>query len=72
MQTKNDKLIRETADFWTRKSGRRVSEEDAREMHANLSGFFAVLLEWDAKDRDGLVSGEVKQINRNEVERNEF
>lgn len=52
MQTKNDKLIQETADFWTRKSGKRVSHEDAREMHANLSGFFAVLLEWDAKDRD--------------------
>lgn len=52
MQSKNDKLIRETADFWTRKSGKRVSDEDAREMHANLSGFFAVLLEWDARDLD--------------------
>ncbi len=58
MQSKSDKLIQETADFWTRKSGRRVSDEDAREMHANLSGFFAVLLEWDANDRDCPVAGD--------------
>ena len=53
MQSKNDKLIQETADFWSRKAGIRVSHEEARAMHANISGFFAVLLEWDSKDRNG-------------------
>lgn len=54
MHSQNDKLIQATADFWSRKTGKRVSVEDAREMHTNISGFFAVLLEWDAKDRNNL------------------
>lgn len=47
-----DKCIQATVDFWSRKTGQRVSEEDAREMNANISGFFAVLHEWDERDRN--------------------
>lgn len=48
----DDKCIQATMDFWSQKTGRQISEEDAREMNANISGFFAVLREWDERDRN--------------------
>lgn len=52
MHSNDDKCIRTTVDFWTRKTGKPISEEDAREMNANVSGFFAILREWDERDRN--------------------
>jgi len=44
----SEDTIRETAEFWSRKAGKRISDEDAREILVNISGFFSVLAEWDA------------------------
>jgi hypothetical protein len=36
-----------TREFWETKTGCRVTEEDAREMLANVCGFFSILSRWD-------------------------
>jgi hypothetical protein len=36
-----------TLDFWQPRNSRKLTEEDAREMAANVSGFFRLLAEWD-------------------------
>ena len=46
-----DDFIEETRAFWGERSGRTFSREDAREMIANISGFFRILDEWDRKAR---------------------
>ena len=40
-----------TLDFWQPRTSRKLSEEDAREIAANLSGFFGLLVEWDRNSR---------------------
>jgi len=40
-----------TLEIWSRRSSRPLTEEDAREIAANMTGFFRVLLEWKAKKR---------------------
>jgi hypothetical protein len=44
-------IIEQTIDFWRKRAGREVSSEDARQMVANVSGFFKVLAEWERKAR---------------------
>jgi len=50
---KNDAsdIIEQTLDFWGKRTGKDLSREDAREMVANVAGFFQVLAEWDRKAR---------------------
>jgi len=40
-----------TLEVWNRRSTRPLTEEDAREIAENMTGFFRVLLEWKAKKR---------------------
>ena len=40
-----------TLEVWSPRSTRPLTEEDAREIAANMTGFFRVLLEWKAKKR---------------------
>lgn len=44
-------MIRETIGFGEGYFGRPVSPEDAREMVANITGFFTLLDEWDHKNQ---------------------
>lgn len=37
--------------FWSRRAGRVLTSEDARESDANLAGFFRVLREWEEAAR---------------------
>jgi len=46
-----DERIARTLEIWSRRSSRPLTEEDAREIAANITGFFRVLLEWKAKKR---------------------
>jgi hypothetical protein len=43
--------IARTLQVWSRRSTRPLTEEDAREIAENMTGFFRVLLEWKAKKR---------------------
>ena len=40
-----------TRAFWQPQTSREVTEEDAREMTANVSEFFRLLAEWDRESR---------------------
>jgi hypothetical protein len=42
----NDNLIDQTRDVWVPRLGRDLTPEDARQIIENVSGFFAVLIEW--------------------------
>jgi hypothetical protein len=46
----NERIAR-TLEIWSRRSTRSLTEEDAREISDNMTGFFRVLLEWKAKKR---------------------
>ena len=48
-ETPADERIARTIELWSRRSTRPLTEEDAREIAENMTGFFRVLLEWKAK-----------------------
>jgi hypothetical protein len=48
-ETPADEQIARTLEIWSRRSTRSLTEEDAREIAQNMTGFFLVLLEWKAK-----------------------
>ena len=41
-----DELIGRTLEVWQPRFGRDLSPEDARQIAANVTGFFSVLAEW--------------------------
>ena len=41
-----DELIGRTREVWQPRLGRDLSREDARQIAANVTGFFSVLAEW--------------------------
>ena len=41
-----DELIKRTSEVWQPRHGRDLSPEDARQIAANVTGFFSVLAEW--------------------------
>ncbi len=43
----SDDLIDETIALFEPRYGRKITREEAREILANLTGFFEILLEWD-------------------------
>jgi hypothetical protein len=47
----SDKFLDETVKFWEPRVQRDLSREDARQITENLSGFFRLLLEWDAQQQ---------------------
>lgn len=48
-ETPAEERIARTLEVWSRRSTRPLTEEDAREIAENMTGFFGVLLEWKAK-----------------------
>ncbi|MFT3941567.1 hypothetical protein [Rhodopseudomonas sp.] len=44
-------FLDETIAFWQPHTDRPLNREDAREIIHNVSGFFAVLLEWEKAER---------------------
>jgi hypothetical protein len=50
-ETLADERKARTLELWSRRSQRPLTEEDAREIAENMTGFFRVLLEWKAKKR---------------------
>ena len=42
--------LEHTRQFWQSRTSRQLSREDARQISANMTGFFQVLLEWDAAE----------------------
>jgi hypothetical protein len=50
-ETPADEPSARTLELWSRRTTRLLTEEDAREIAENMTGFFRVLLEWKAKKR---------------------
>jgi hypothetical protein len=42
----NDNLINRTRKVWQPRIGRNLTDEDARQISENVTGFFAILAEW--------------------------
>jgi hypothetical protein len=42
----NDNLIGRTCKVWQPRTGRNLTNEDARQIAENVTGFFALLAEW--------------------------
>jgi hypothetical protein len=49
----SDKFLDDTIEFWQPRIQRELSPEDARQIAENLSGFFKVLRDWEAAERQG-------------------
>jgi hypothetical protein len=45
-------IFNQTIAFWSERTGQEFSQEDAREMVANVSGFFTVLAEWQRRTKE--------------------
>lgn len=44
--SKEDFIIK-TRDFWQQQTGSQVTDEDARQMIENVTGFFELLMKWE-------------------------
>jgi len=45
-------FIQETIDFWEKKTGKKFTREDARQMIENVSGYFNTLHRWDIREKE--------------------
>lgn len=54
MSTFSPHLIDNASHFWSKRAGKVISTEDARQIIENMAGFFRVLSEWDARERSDL------------------
>ena len=50
--TKQQQFIQETREFWEKRTGQPVTDEDAREIIANITGFFKVIAKWDSRVKE--------------------
>ena len=46
----NDELMGRTREVWQRRLGRDLSRNEAKQIAASVTGFFAVLAEWSRAD----------------------
>ncbi|MGH9968573.1 MAG: hypothetical protein ACREBG_12195 [Pyrinomonadaceae bacterium] len=49
-------LIARTMETWQPRCARGLSEEDAREIVENVTGFFKLLLEWEVRESESAIS----------------
>ena len=51
--------------FWQPRCSRQLRDCDARQITANIAGFFRVLLDWEEKERDEMTAGKIEDSNVN-------
>jgi len=51
MKKTEDNLIDRTLEVWQPRNGQRLSDEDARAILENVTGFFTLLLEWETNQQ---------------------
>ena len=47
----SEDLLQQTIALWQSRHGETLTREDAREIAANVSGFFQILIRWDRNAR---------------------
>lgn len=52
MEESKRQLIEQTKQFWQARAQKSLSDEDAREIIENITGFFKVLKEWQEKEKN--------------------
>ncbi|HXM51601.1 MAG TPA: hypothetical protein VN956_27420 [Pyrinomonadaceae bacterium] len=52
MQEAKNNLIQHAAELWQPRAGDTLSDEDARKMADNIAGFFTVLSQWEAGEKE--------------------
>ena len=52
MRATDQPFTHRTREVWQPLAGRALSDEDARQIAERVTGFFSVLLEWQAAERD--------------------
>ncbi len=52
MRATDQPFIDRTREVWAPRTARALSDEDARQITERVTGFFSVLLEWQAAERD--------------------
>ena len=57
MRMTKQQLTDHTLAVWQSRTSHRLTNEDAREITENITGFFAILAEWSRKERDGSAAG---------------
>ena len=55
MGSKEDFII-QTRDFWQQRTAGEVTDEDARQIIENVTGFFSILREWDMAEKENAQS----------------
>jgi hypothetical protein len=56
----NDNAVERARLVWERRLGRQASDENLRQLSANLVGFFSVLAEWSRKESPANDNGEAR------------
>jgi hypothetical protein len=51
MKKSQDNLIDRTLEVWQPRNAQRLSDEDARAILENVTGFFTLLLEWETNEQ---------------------
>ena len=51
MKKSDDNLIERTLEVWQPRNGQRLSDEDARAILENVTGFFTLLSEWETNEQ---------------------
>jgi hypothetical protein len=64
----NDNLIDRTRHVWQSRIGRDISDEDARQIAANVTGFFSVLAEWSRAEMPAPANDGRKSITSDDKE----
>ncbi len=52
MERSKSNLITRTTEVWQPHCARSISNEDAREIAENITGFFGLLLQWEAMENE--------------------
>ena len=60
-QVKAD-FLDQTVAFWQPRTCRKLTREDGRQIAENVSGFFRILLEWEAAERSANAPAAAKEF----------
>ena len=52
MRKIEENFINHTLEFWQKQTPQKLSYEDARQIIANVTGFFEVLSKWERSERN--------------------
>ena len=52
MQETNEQQVDQTLKVWQPRASELLTREDSRQISENVTGFFTILLEWEAAERN--------------------